>query len=888
MIQQNDTPEWMDRLINQLAPEDVADEICGDLYELYVRDIADSGRARARRNYIKNGFGFLLKRFFWKNQTIKHHNNLNMISSYFTMARRSLMAYKSNTTINILGLVIGIASALVIFTTVHFEMSFDTFHSNADRIYRVVRVSGDNMDEFRSGVSWPVPVAMKEEISTLKDITAVEYFGGGEVEVLDSKGTSIRRFQEGQGLVLTGPSFFKIFDFAGTSFRWIEGNPATALREPNSMVLTRALAKKYFGDDQALGKVVKIEKQVDCKITGIIEDLPSNSDFPFKGLISYNTIHKSGNREMHDWEAVGDAHHVYIVINQGTTQQEMERQIAKVHAAHTPKELHENRHYLLQPLSKLHREAKFGNFSGRTISNETILSLTLIGIFLLLTASINYVNLATAQSTMRAKEIGLRKVMGSNRNNLIGQFITETFVVVFISGILGLLLAEFLLLKFQSLLNVPWLSFHFMDPFTLKILSFIVVTVTILAGLYPSINISRFNPVTALKNKFGTEKVSGFSLRKILVVFQFTVTQVLVVGTFIIVSQMRFFNDRDMGFNKEGIITTTIPGNDPSKLKVLADQLRSQSYVSGVSYSFTLPSGASRNRNYNGIGRENATESKDFIVFEYASIDSAYFGIYKIKLLAGRNLVPTDTLGNLIVNKTLAKALQLGTPEQSLNSKVKLNGKLYTIVGVTDDYYSNSLKEGVDKIGMVLDPNAYYFLSIKLNTREQNAAMPDAVAGIEKIWSSTFPESIFSYQYFDQNIKAFYEQEEKYAAMFQIFSFVFLAIGCLGLYGLITFVVNRKSKEIAIRKVLGATISQILVMFSKEYLQLILLSFLIAIPITWYAVDKWLSNFAERIPLQWWLFVAPGFIVLTVALLVVVSKSLRTANLNPVDKLKYE
>lgn len=885
---QNDTPEWMDRLIDRLAPDEVAEEIRGDLYEMYVRDMEHNGQTSARKKYIKNGFGFLLKRFFWKKQNNQHHNNLNMISSYFTMARRSLMAYKGNTIINILGLVIGVASAMVIFTTVHFEMSFDTFHTGVEHIYRVVRVSGDNMDEFRSGVSFPVPVAMKEEISSLKDIVPVEYFGGGEVDILDAKGTSVNRFHEGSGLALAGPTFFKIFDFAGTSFHWIEGNPNTALQEPNSLVLTRSLAKKYFGDNPAMGKVVKFEKKVDCKVTGVVEDLPPNTDFPFRGLVSYNTIHKPGGREMNDWESVNDAHHTYIVLHPGTTQQEMEQQIARVHAAHTPKDLHESRHYLLQPLSKLHREAKFGNFGGRTISNETILSLTLIGIFLLVTASINYINLATAQSTMRAKEIGLRKVMGSNRNNLVGQFLTETFVIVLISGVIGLVLAEFLLFKFQSLLNVPWSSSHFTDPSNLKILSLIIVIVTLLAGLYPSINISRFNPVTALKNKFATEKLSGFSLRKVLVVFQFTITQILVVGTFIIVSQMRFFNNRDMGFNKEGIVTMTIPGNDPSTLKVLADQLRSQPYVSGVSYSFTLPSGVARNRNYNGIGREDATESKDFIVFEYVPIDSAYLGIYQIRLLAGRNLVPGDTIGNLLVNNALLKSLQLGTPEKSLNNKVKLNGRIFTIVGVIDDYYSNSLKESVGAVAMLMNPNAYYFLSVKLNTHNQNAALPEAVKGIEKIWSATFPEFIFSYQYFDQNIKAFYEQDEKYATMFHLFSFVFLAIGCLGLYGLITFVINRKSKEIAIRKVLGATISQILLMFSKEYIQLIIISFLIAVPIAWYAVDSWLSNFAERITLQWWLFAAPGFFVLVVALLVVISKSIRTANLNPVDKLKYE
>jgi len=629
MITRNEPPEWIDSLIDALAPQEFAEEIKGDLNELFLKDYSEQGVRRARRKYVIRGLGFLVKRFFWKKS---QHNNLLMICSYFKMARRSLMAYKVNTVINVLGLVIGISAALVIFTVIHFEKSFDSFHSQANRTYRMVRVSGKNMDEFRTGISYPVPAALKAEIASLRNVVVMEYFGGGNVDVMNDTGNAVKMFREESGIGLTEQSFFDIFDFNSTGFRWLAGNPQKALSEPGSVVLTKTVAKKYFGDEPALGRIVRFQKEFLCTVTGVIEDLPPNTDLPFTVLVSYSTVHKKGGREMNDWYSVSDNNHTYVVLEPGMTQLQMEKQIAAVHAAHTPKELHESRHYLLQPLKELHNDARFGTYSRRTISNETILALSLIGVFLLLAASINYINLATAQSTMRAKEIGVRKVMGSNRKNIVAQFLTETFVIVLAAGIIALMVMEALLFNLQSLLNMKWTGYHFRDPFVLGCLLLIIVSVTFFSGLYPSLVVSRFNPVTALKNKFSTGRFAIFSLRKVLVVFQFTITQVLVVGTFIVVSQMRFFSDRDMGFNKEAIITARIPSNDISKMNVLANQLRSQPFVSDVSFSFTLPSGVNRNRDYMDISKPDQTSQENVVVFEFSAIDTSYLDLYEIPL----------------------------------------------------------------------------------------------------------------------------------------------------------------------------------------------------------------------------------------------------------------
>ncbi len=882
------TSKWIDFLIENLAPGHLTEEISGDLYELLLKDIERRGLRAANRRYVLNGLGFLAKSFFWKATSDTQANSFIMIRNYFKMACRSLLAHKGTTTINILGLVIGIASALAILTVIRFEISFDSFHSNSDRIYRMVRVSGSDMSEYRSGISYPVPVAIKAEIPSLEKIVSMEYFGGANINILDASGESVANFREESGCALVEPEFFKVFDFKDTGFEWMSGNPDKALTDPMTVVLTKSMAKKYFGDRDPIGRTLQFQRQFDFRVTGVIGDLPVNTDFPFKILMSYSSLNElAGQERLNNWFSVNDSHNTYLVLPEGMTQAEVENRIAKVHAAHTPKDLHESRHYLLQKFGDVHYDARFRNYSGRTISRQTLLALGIIGAFLLLTGSINYINLSTAQSSVRAKEIGLRKVMGSNRNNLMIQFLTETFVVVSIAGILALVLSEILLTNLQSLLNIKLTSYNSTEPLILLSLAAIIVIVTIFSGLYPSMIISRFSPLTALKNKFSTETLGGMSLRKVLVVVQFTITQMLVVGTFIVVSQMRYFQNVDMGFNREAIITVRIP--DPKKISLIEGQLRSQSVVSDVSFSFTLPSGVRRSRSYQDIGKAEASAMHDFVVFEYAAIDPHYLDLYEIQLLAGRNLSMQDSIGNILINQTLAKRLELGSAAEALGKVLKMGGgKLVTVVGVVDDFYSNSLKEGVDNMVFSISPNDFHIMSVKLVADYVKGGLQDKVKVVEKIWSSAFPDFTFNYQFFDENIKAFYEQENKYAKLFQLFSITFLLIGCLGLYGLITFVVNRKGKEVAIRKVLGATLANILLLFSREYIRLIILSFVIAAPIAYYFVNDWLNTFANRIHLQWWLFVLPGFLVLVVALLVVSTKSIKAANANPIDKLRYE
>jgi putative ABC transport system permease protein len=873
-------PYWITYLIQNLAHDRVAEEIEGDLYEIYCNELVSHGPAFARRKYVLRALGFLAKRFFWKKSA--QQNQTIMLTSYFKMAQRSLFAYKSTSIINILGLVFGLASAIVIFTFVRFELSFDTFHSDREQIYRVVRVSGADMSEFRTGVSYPVPSALKAEIPSIKNITSLEYFGGANVTIANASGNELR-FREDDGCVLIEPSFFNVFDFRDSEFKWISGSPEVSLKEPFSVVLTKTMAKKYFGDEDPVGRTIELQG-THCKVTGLTDDFPSNSDFPFRVLVSYETLRKlEGDGQFSNWGSVSDEHQTYIKLHETSTPAEMEEKIAKVHAAHTSKELSDDRHYLLQKLSDIHFDAKFGTLRRKTISKDTILGLSLIAIFLVLTAAINYINLATAQSTLRAREVGVRKVMGGTIKNVIAQHLTETFIVVFCAAILGLIVSDLLHYYLQSIIGMEKTNLNVTDPFMLLTVLAAIFIITVLSGLYPALVLSKFNPATALKNKFGTEKVGGFSLRKLLVVFQFTITQVLVVGTFVVISQMNYFRNADMGFAKEGIINLRIPIRDRGAMKVLEDQLRAKSFVEDISLSSTLPSGMNRNRSYTDIGRPDA----DAIVFEYVAIDENFLNLFKIDLLAGRPLRTADSTGSILVNRSVVKNLQLGSPEQALGQELELGGgDKVTVVGVIEDYYSNSLKEHPDNIAMMMHPKNYVTLSVKLSGA--NGIMSEHVEDIKRTWAQVYPEFIPVPTFLDANIAAFYQQEEKYSTLFKIFSIIFLVIGSLGLYGLVSFVVNRKQKEVAIRKVMGATVSHILLLFSKEYFVLIVMSFALAVPVAYYGVDSWLSNFKNRIPLNFYLFIAPGIMVLAIALGVIVIKTSRAATANPVDKLKCE
>lgn len=877
-------PKWAEALVERLAPDHLSEEIRGDLYEMFLLDVKRVNERTARRRYCWRVMGFLAKTFFWKRSTYRKYT---MNGNYFTLAKRSLLANKGTTVINVLGLVIGMASALAIISIIRFELSFDTFHTDHANIYRVVRVSGDDLSEFRTGIPYAFPPAMKD-ITAIKKVTKLEYLGGASVDILSADGTFERQFVEDGGVATVEPEFFDVIDFADNPIQWISGSPTVSLREPGSVVVTRETAKKFFADENPIGKTLRLQKVFDFKVTGVIEDFPSNTDFPFRMLVSYASMPTLFEERMADWVSVNDGHSVFVALQPGADVKDVEAQLAGMHAAHVGKDLSTYRHYFLQPLRDMHFDPKFGTFSKRTITRDTLLALKLIVLCLLAVACINYVNLATAQSALRSKEIGMRKIMGSSRKNLVVQFLAETLVVVALAACQALVLVAACMPSLVSMLGLH-VEIDFFDWFVWITLASIIVTVTLCAGLYPALLISKFNPLTAIKNQFTTGRIAGVSLRKALVVIQFTATQVLAVATFIVVAQMDFFRNVDMGFDRHAaVVTIPLLDSDAPSLRAFETALRRLPFVENVAKSFTLPSGLNRNRSSRNIGKPDAKDIQDYQNYEYSAVDENFLDLYGIRLIAGRNLTSADSGRNILVNETLMKNLGYRQAQDIVGAELKIGGgELVNVVGVINDYYNNSLKERVDNIALDAAPGRYRQVSVRL-ALGPDQRMTDVLTTLEQTWHAIYPERAFQARFLDDNIAMFYEQELKYSRLFQIFLAMFVVIGCLGLYGLITFMANRKGKEIAVRKTLGATVGNIIVMFSREYVALITVSFALAVPIAWYSIRQWLMNFENHVDVQWWLFAVPGVFVLALALAVVCVKSVNAAMANPVDKLRNE
>jgi putative ABC transport system permease protein len=885
-------PALVIKLLSWICPDHLFEEIEGDLIQKFQRDVSVFGEGKARRRLVWNAVRFFRPGIVFRNRFSTNIFNTVMVASYFKISLRSLSAHKGNSFINVFGLVIGITAALVILTIIRYELSFDRFHTDADRIFRVVTITqAEGGMQYTPGVAYPLPEALEMQIPSVEKITALHYYRGLQVDVLDSEGLLLKKFQEADGCALVKPSFFQVFDFQGTRYKWIAGKPETALKDPFTVVLTRSMAEKYFGTPDVLGRTLKLEQQLDFKVTGVIEDLPRNTDFPFTVLFSYATFYMIQEHEMkNDWRSVANVNQCFMTLPRSVDKKEIERQIGRIYAAHVPEEVSKATQFKLQPLQEMHQDDRFGNFNMRTVDQTMLWTLAFAGIVLLLIACINYINLATAKSTLRSKEIGIRKVLGSRRRQLIFQFLSEALVISLFAGLLAIVAVYFVMIQLEPIIHISVANYRFLDWFVIKALLGIILVVTFCAGFYPALMISGFDPVDSMKNKLSAPG-GGAHLRKSLVVVQFTVTQIFLIATFVVLNQIEYFRNVDLGFEKDGIIHVNLPNDYQSRINILRDKLQSISGVGKVSISSTTPSGLRRALWSTGIRRKEVAADRG-TGCEYQAVDPNYLDLYGIDLVAGRNFGSNDSANYLIINQTLALHVGYASPEEAIGRQMVLDGKEYTVIGVVKDFHSRSLKEGMDNVAFAVHSHMYRLANIKFNISPRQtkpaATLKSTIAEIESVWASTFPETAFDYRFMDENISAYYQQEITISKLLQIFSVVLLTIGCLGLYGLTSFVVNRKLKELAVRKVFGATMLHIMGLVSRDYLKLILLAFVIAVPVSIYYLEQWLTTFVYRIGISWWIVVLPGVMVLLVALSAISGQLLKAARANPASTLKYE
>ena len=799
-----------------------------------------------------------------------------MLKNYFKTALRNLRRHKVNSFINIAGLTVGFAAFLLIFLVVQYEESFDDFHSNKDQIYRVVRI-GRNAEnrEYRTGVPFPVTQGLRTDLPQLKNTAAIYADNNVPVVIPAPDGSTLKKFKE-QNVFVAEPQFFQMFDFSLAA-----GNIKTALNDVNSVLLTKDVATKYFDNWQsAMGKSVKFYGEI-MKVTGILNNPPSNTDFPLSVVLSYATLRKY--TDPNDWGSISDQNYCFVQLNKNASVDQFGKMIDRFTDKHI-KPVNPGYFLSLEPLNEIHFDKRYGNFNGRTFSQDLVLALSIIGLFLLIIACVNFINITTAQAINRSREVGVRKVLGGNRWQLMLQFLGETGITTLLALIGSVIIVVVCLPFVNNFLDVHLsASIFYSTKFILFIIGALLL-VTFLSGFYPALVLSGFKSVNVLKSAI-TPAAKGISLRRGLVVFQFVIAQALIIGTLVVASQMDYFRTADMGFNKEAIINAGFPGDSLSRTKVdlLRNDLIKMNGVQRVSFSIFAPSEGGGW--YTDLRKENnhSTTNPDMIV-SMKPADTSYFSLYKLKLVAGRVYFPSDTIREFVVNETIIKNLGYKDPEKAIGKLINVNGKLCPVVGVVKDFHTNSLRDVIGPVVLTTMKQQYGLANIQIDIHKAKSV----IAAIQTTWNKYFPDYLFEYSFVDQTVADYYKQENQLSVLYKIFSGIAIFISCLGLYGLISFMAVQRKKEIGIRKVLGAPVRDIVIMLSKEFTILISIAFLIASPIAWYFMNEWLHQYAYQISLGAWFFIITIVCSLVIAWLTVGYTAIKAALANPVKSLRSE
>jgi ABC-type antimicrobial peptide transport system permease subunit len=814
-----------------------------------------------------------------------------MIKNYFKTAFRSLTRNRNYTIINIAGLAVGIAVCMMIFVIIQFQTSFDNFHAKKDRIYRVLTEyhHADAANIFYGKeVPFPMPMGLKTTFSQIEQVAPVYASQNNQLLIPDNNGTTVKTFKEDKGVFFTEPSFFKIFDYP------LLAGSYESLKDPNNVLLTKEMAEKYFGDWRtAIGKTIKLEAggyifehgTEILKVTGILATIPANTDFQLKLVVAYGTgftgslMVKSTN-----WDGTTSDFGCYILMPPDVSVDNFNQQL-RTYSKKVKSPENKDSH-IIQSLSAVHHDTQAGNYSNKRVSHELLNVLWLIAAFILLIACVNFINLSTAQAVNRAKEVGVRKVLGSNKSQLKIQFITETFLIVTSAVILAAVITTLALPSLNQLLELS-VSFNILNNSSIILfLLTVTIVVTALAGFYPSIVLSRFNPVNALKSKLTANTAKGISLRRGLVVFQFIIAQALIIGTLITVKQMNYFMDQPLGFDKDAIVNVPfrVDSLRISRLDYLKKELLSVNGVQAVSFSSNTPV-EDDNDMWTTFRFNHAIKETDFYAISKFA-DNEYVPAYKLQLIAGRNLQPSDPTREFLVNESLMKSLGIKNPDEILNKEISMwDDKIKCpVVGVLKDFNDRSFRHDLAPLLITTNVTMYNQAGIKLATTNISSTLQS----VKKIFEQTFPNFVYEYKFLDDKVESFYRQESQLSDLYKIFAVIAILLSCLGLYGLASFMAVQRIKEVGIRKVLGATASSIVYLFSKEFILLITIAFVIAAPIAWYFMNNWLQDYVYRINISWWLFAAGGLIAIIIALATISFQAIKAAIANPVKSIRTE
>ncbi|MGK7395680.1 MAG: ABC transporter permease [Candidatus Cyclobacteriaceae bacterium M3_2C_046] len=806
-----------------------------------------------------------------------------MIKNYFIVALRSLKRNKFYTIINILGLTMGISIAFFIFLLVRYESSFEAMHQDKDNIYRVV-YSRENKSGVNYNAQTPYPAveAIRLEYPELDIVTGIHYDEDVLVHIDGQK------FQE-DWVIFADSNFFEMFDFGHGTNLVIAGDLSRSLAEPGFAVLSESLTKKYFQDKDPLGQRIKLRNQLELEVGAVIKDTPVNTHLRYNLMASLPSL----NREYTDypldnWNFVTSGY-TYLRLPSGLSPDIYNQRFRQLVQKNYHEDVWDDITFSLQPLSDIHFNSTFqGGLSTHIINKNYIPVLIVIGIFIILIACINFINLSTAMGLRKSREVGVRKVLGALKFNLIKQFTGEAFILTFFSGFLAMLITLQIIPAINQYLQREILFQPWQDIYLWLFLIGLLVLVSLLSGLYPSMVLSSYQPVQALKGKLNHPDKKSLWLRRGLVIFQFFIAQLLIIATIIIFQQIHFIKNKSMGFNKEAIINVPLPLNDSLKTSLFKSKLESENTIQALSLGLGAP--YSDNLMVTPFRQVNAPEDENYLVF-IKSADPDYLKVYGLNLLSGRWLAqgdfqPEPNHLKFVVNKELLKQLNITDAEQALGTILTtgMGGRSGEIVGVVDDVHVTSLHESVKPVLFTYFPDIFVEASIKLSPGNYT----DGITAIQKVFHDIYPDYIFQYDFLDETIKNLYEEEERTFGLMQVFSLIAILIGCLGLIGLIMFMVKHKQKEIGLRKMLGASVNNIILLLFREYAFLIIISLAFSIPLAWHFSGIWLENFAYRIKVNPVIFISGGIISIVIAFISVMWHSLKAARMNPVDILENE
>ncbi|MCE7921618.1 MAG: ABC transporter permease [Haliscomenobacteraceae bacterium CHB4] len=811
-----------------------------------------------------------------------------MLATYLKLALRNLSNNRLYSTINILGLAVGIAASLLIFRLVHYELSFNKHFKNYDRIVRVVTVtkSPEEGEGHTPGIPIPAMDAIQNTVTQFEQYARIKETWP-TISVPDATGGGAsRKFNtdnEHELGIFTEPSFFKIFDW-----QWLAGDPETALKEPNSIVLTQKMAEKCFDSwQEALGKTVLMDNALLLAVRGVVADAPDNSDFPFHLMVSYETLKK--NKELYsyheDWGSTSSNDQVFGLLRDAGQLAAANTTLATVGQKEYKSESpHFSKKHELQPLADKHYDDRFGNNGSHTVSKSRLWVLSLVGVLIVVMACFNFINLATALAARRSKEVGVRKSLGGSRGQLMRQFMGETTLLVLFSVALAAALAAALAPLLKHISEVPDALPFFSNPVIWAFLLALTLVVSLLSGFYPAMVLAGFNPIKALKSNTSPNSAGGGTLRKSLVVLQFVIAQGLIVGTLITVSQLDFIRKMDLGFQPDLVYTVNVSYDSSSapRFETFKQQLLQLAGVESVGYGSDVPSSGNTWSSNFALGR-GAQDALFNTSIKYCEPD--YFKTYGLKMAAGRIPAPSDTMREAVVNRTLLRKLGIQDLNEVLGKELRLGGRRWmTIVGVVEDFNSHSLHQELEPITMTTRKELYYVAGIKIHPENMNAT----TTSIQKLFDRTFPEQVFDGQYFDESIAEFYRDENRFSLTCKGFAVLAIFISCLGLFGLASLIAVQKTKEIGIRKVLGASVGSVVGLLSRDFLILVLIAFALAAPLAWWGMNRWLEDFVYRVNIGWYLFAITGALAIVVALAAIGFQAVRAALANPVESLRSE